>query len=270
MERSMIPNILSIAGSDPSGGAGIQADIKAISACGGYAMAAVTALTVQNTVGVRDVQMIAPDFIAAQILALRDDIRIDAVKIGMLGTAAIIEKVAQALEGLEVPIVLDPVMVAKGGDRLLQSDAVAALRALLPRASVITPNLPEAADLLGEAEASTLAAMEAQARALLALGVGAVVLKGGHLAGPVSPDLLAGIQGFTWLQGPRFATDKTHGTGCTLSSALATFLGRGLPMPHAVARAKAYVADAISGADMLDVGRGHGPTHHFHALKDKS
>ncbi len=263
----MIPNILSIAGSDPSGGAGIQADIKAISACGGYAMAAITALTVQNTCGVRDVQMMAPDFVSAQIRALRDDIRIDAVKIGMLGTAAIIESVAQALDGLAVPIVLDPVMVAKGGDRLLQADAVAALRALLPRASVITPNLPEAADLLGETEATTPKAMEAQARALQASGVEAVMLKGGHLGGAESPDLLASDQSLIWLPGPRHVTDKTHGTGCTLSSALATCLGHGLPMAQAVARAKAYIAAAIAGADALNVGRGHGPTHHFHKLK---
>ncbi len=266
----MIPNILSIAGSDPSGGAGIQADIKAISACGGYAMAVITALTVQNTCGVRDVQMMAPDFVAAQIDALRDDIRIDAVKIGMLGTAAIIESVARALEDLDAPIILDPVMVAKGGDRLLQADAVAALRAFLPRAQIMTPNLPEAADLLGATEARSAEAMEAQALALRALGAGAALLKGGHLGGQDSPDLLADAEGLLWLPAPRHATDKTHGTGCTLSSALATFLGHGLPMPQAVARAKAYVAAAISAADLLDVGRGHGPTHHFHNVKDQS
>ena len=165
----MIPNILSIAGSDPSGGAGIQADIKAISACGGYAMAAITALTVQNTCGVRGVQMVDPGFVADQIQALRDDIRIDAVKIGMLGTSDIIEAVAAVLHGLDAPIVLDPVMVAKGGDRLLQAEAVEALRQFLPHATVITPNLPEAADLLRQPEASSREMMEAQARELLAL-----------------------------------------------------------------------------------------------------
>lgn len=266
----MIPNILSIAGSDPSGGAGIQADIKAISACGGYAMAAVTALTVQNTCGVRDVSMVAPGFVADQIRALRDDIRIDAVKIGMLGTAAIVEAVMAALDGLDAPVVLDPVMVAKGGDRLLQADAVAALRALLPRATVITPNLPEAADLLGQPEATTPSAMEAQARALLALGPGAALLKGGHLAGADSPDLLAQDDAPLWLPGPRHATQKTHGTGCTLSSALATGLGFGLPLAQAARQAKAYVAAAIAQADALDVGQGHGPTHHFHILKGQS
>lgn len=262
----MIPNILSIAGSDPSGGAGIQADIKAISACGGYAMAVVTALTAQNTQGVSGVQMVAPEFVAAQIAALRADIRIDAVKIGMLGTAPVIRAVADALHGLDVPIVLDPVMVAKGGDRLLQAEAVAALRAVLPIARIITPNLPEAADLLALPEATTPAGMETQARALLALGPQAVLLKGGHLPGDDCPDLLAQEGRQIWLPGARQATRKTHGTGCTLSSALATFLGHGQPPDKAAAQAKAYVAGAIAGADALQVGQGHGPTHHFHAL----
>lgn len=262
----MIPNILSIAGSDPSGGAGVQADIKAISANGGYAMAAITALTAQNTQGVFGVQMIAPEFVAAQIAALRADIRIDAVKIGMLGTEPIIQAVAEALSGLAVPIVLDPVMVAKSGDRLLQAAAVAALRTALPIATVITPNLPEAADLLGVPEAVSRPQMEVQAQALLALGAQAVLLKGGHLPGDDCADLLVSATALTWLSGPRYATRKTHGTGCTLSSALATFLGHGLPLPEAAARAKTYVARAIATADTLTVGTGHGPTHHFHAL----
>ena len=179
----MIPNILSIAGSDPSGGAGIQADIKAISANGGYAMAAITALTAQNTQGVQGVHMVPPEFVAAQIAALRADIRIDAVKIGMLGSAQMIAAVRDAVAGLGVPVVLDPVMVAKGGDRLLQTEAVAALRAALPMASVLTPNLPEAADLLDRPEATDRDQIEDQAKALLALGPGAVLLKGGHSAG---------------------------------------------------------------------------------------
>ncbi|KAF0171191.1 MAG: thiD2 [Rhodobacteraceae bacterium] len=266
----MIPNILSIAGSDPSGGAGIQADIKAISANGGYAMAAITALTAQNTQGVTGVQMIAPDFVAAQIAAIRADIRVDAVKIGMLGTAAIIRAVLEGLSGLTVPIVLDPVMVAKSGDRLLQAEAVAALRAALPIASIITPNLPEAADLLGVPEATTRAEMQAQGQALLALGVQAVLLKGGHLPGEDCPDLLASAAGVTWLPGTRHATRKTHGTGCTLSSALATHLGLGLPLLQAADQAKAYVARAIATADALTVGMGHGPTHHFHAISKGS
>ncbi|ARU02294.1 bifunctional hydroxymethylpyrimidine kinase/phosphomethylpyrimidine kinase [Yoonia vestfoldensis] len=261
----MIPNILSIAGSDPSGGAGIQADIKAISANGGYAMAAITALTAQNTQAVTAVQMIAPDMVAAQIAAIRADIRIDAVKIGMLGDAAIIRAVSDALQGVDAPIVLDPVMVAKSGDRLLQAEAVTALRAMLPLAAVITPNLPEAADLLDQPEASTRDQMPAQALALLALGPRAVLLKGGHLAGDDCPDLLADAGGMTWLAGMRHGTRNTHGTGCTLSSALATFLGRGLPLAQAAEQAKAFVARAIAGADALSVGLGHGPTHHFHA-----
>jgi hydroxymethylpyrimidine/phosphomethylpyrimidine kinase len=265
----MIPNILSIAGSDPSGGAGIQADIKAISAGGGYAMAALTALTAQNTRGVAGVALVAPDMVRAQIAAIREDIRIDAVKIGMLGSAEIVAAVAEALAGIEAPVVLDPVMVAKGGDRLLAADAVAALgERLLPRAAVITPNLPEAADLLGEAAAADLAGMERQAHALRARGAGAVLLKGGHLGGAESPDLLATGAGTVRLEGARHPTRNTHGTGCTLSSALATALGAGLPLPDAARRAKAYTAAAIARADALEVGGGHGPVHHFHALPD--
>ncbi|MDT8857785.1 bifunctional hydroxymethylpyrimidine kinase/phosphomethylpyrimidine kinase [Paracoccaceae bacterium Fryx2] len=262
----MIPNILSIAGSDPSGGAGIQADIKAISANGGYAMAVITALTAQNTQGVTAVQMVAPDFVAAQIAAIRADIRVDAVKIGMLGDTGIIGAVVAGLSGLTAPVVLDPVMVAKGGDRLLLAEAVFALRAALPMAAIITPNLPEAADLLGIPEATTRDEMERQAHALLALGAKAVLLKGGHLLGDDCPDLLADAAGQTWLTGSRVATRKTHGTGCTLSSALATYLGIGVPLPEAAARAKVYVARAIATADALTVGTGHGPTHHFHDL----
>jgi len=263
----MIPNILSIAGSDPSGGAGIQADLKAISANGGYGMAAITALTAQNTQGVRAVTLIEPEIVATQIAAIRDDIRIDAVKIGMLGSAAIIEAVAEALSGLTAPVVLDPVMVAKGGDRLLAAEAVAALRdRLLPLASVITPNLPEAADLLGADMATDRPGMAMQAKALLALGPSAALLKGGHLKGDDSPDLLLTLEGPHWVEGTRHVTRNTHGTGCTLSSALATQLGHGLPLPEAVARAKSYIAEAIARSGDLSVGSGHGPVHHFHAF----
>lgn len=262
----MIPNILAIAGSDPSGGAGVQADIKAVSACGGYAMAAVTALTAQNTRGVTAVRMVEPEMVAAQIAAIRADIRIDAVKIGMLGEAAIIAAVVESLKGLDAPVVLDPVMVAKSGDRLLRAEAVAALRAALPVARAITPNLPEAADLLDAPEAASRAEMEGQARALLALGPQAVLLKGGHLPAEDCPDLLAEGDRLIWLPGPRRSARRTHGTGCTLSSALATFLGHGLPLERAAAMAKAYVAHAIEAADALSVGGGCGPTHHFHAF----
>jgi hydroxymethylpyrimidine/phosphomethylpyrimidine kinase len=262
-----VANILSIAGSDPSGGAGIQADLKAISANGGYGMAVVTGLTAQNTQGVQGVELVAPTFVAAQIKSIRDDIRVDAVKIGMLGTAEIIEAVAEALEGLEAPVVLDPVMVAKGGDRLLQAEAVAALRdRVLPRATVITPNLPEAADLLGESEAGDLENMERQARALSDLGARAVLLKGGHMGDAVAVDLLCAGEGMTRLRAPRHQTRNTHGTGCTLSSALATWLGRGLDLSEAAAKAKDYIGGAIGAADDLQVGQGHGPVHHFHAM----
>ena len=262
----MIPNILSIAGSDPSGGAGIQADIKAISANGGYAMAVITGLTVQNTRGVQAVQLVDPAMITAQIDALRDDIRIDAVKIGMLGNADIIAAVARALEGLGAPIVLDPVMVAKGGDRLLHSDAVAALRQhLLPRAALITPNLPEAADLLGLPEAEDEATMQDHAERLMRHGAQAVLMKGGHLPGGASPDLLMTESNATWLRAARIDSANTHGTGCTLSSAIAARLGSGIALPDAVAQAKSYITGAIAGAGRLSVGHGHGPTHHFHA-----
>ncbi|MEM7728787.1 MAG: bifunctional hydroxymethylpyrimidine kinase/phosphomethylpyrimidine kinase [Pseudomonadota bacterium] len=264
----MIPNVLSIAGSDPSGGAGIQADLKAISANGAYALAAITALTAQNTRGVASVEMVSNAMIAAQIAAIRDDIRIDAVKIGMLGDVATVATVADALDGLDAPIVLDPVMVAKGGDRLLAADAVAALRdRLLPCAAVLTPNLPEAADLLGEPEATDLAGMRKQGTALLTLGCAAVLMKGGHRAGDAT-DLLLTQNGETELPGARVATKNTHGTGCTLASAIAAQIALGHPLPEAARRAKAYVARAIAAADNLSVGRGHGPTHHFHAMQE--
>ncbi len=261
----MIPNILSIAGSDPSGGAGIQADIKSISANGGYAMAAITGLTAQNTRGVQAVQLVDADMVTAQIVAIREDIRIDAVKIGMLGSDAIINAVAEALAGLDTPIVLDPVMVAKGGDRLLEAAAVAALRQrLVPRVALITPNLPEAADLLGVSEATTEEEMQDHAAQLMALGAQAVLLKGGHLPGADSPDLLVTDAGATWLRAARIAGSNTHGTGCTLSAAIATHLGHGQDMEQAVVASKTYVTGAIAGASRLSVGHGHGPTHHFH------
>lgn len=261
----MIPNVLSIAGSDPSGGAGVQADIKTISANGGYAMAVITALTAQNTQGVFAVEMVSTAMIVAQLTALRTDIRIDAIKIGMLGTSEIIQAVEKALHGYCAPIILDPVMVAKSGDRLLAAEASFALRKLLPMARVITPNLPEAADLLGCQEATTRAQMQDQACSLLAMGAGAVLLKGGHLPGDTCPDVLVEPTCLTWFDGPRQTTTQTHGTGCTLSSALATFISLGLPLPDATRRAKAYVRDAIAWASVLSVGHGHGPTHHFHA-----
>ena len=261
----MIPAILSIAGSDPSGGAGIQADIKAISANGGYAMAALTALTAQNTTGVFGIETLAPDFVAQQITTVFDDIRVDAVKIGMIANTAIAARVAQTLTERAAPfIVLDPVMVAKGGDRLLDAEAVLTMRThLLPLASVLTPNLPEAAILLGEAEITRPEDMPALAERLRALGPRAVLLKGGHLRGQGSPDYLMTEAGGTWLEGARIATGNTHGTGCTLSSALATQLALTGDVLEAARAAKAYVTRAIAGADDLDIGKGHGPLHHF-------
>lgn len=264
----MIPNILSIAGSDPSGGAGIQADIKAISANGGYAMAALTALTVQNTCGVQGVQLVPPAFVSAQIRAVVEDIRIDAVKIGMLGTAEIARAVARTLEGFPNWIVIDPVMVAKGGDRLLAAEAVSALRDMLPLCSILTPNLPESADLLGRPEAKTRTEMLAQAQALMQLGPKAIFLKGGHLVCDDSPDLFLDANGrVEWLNAPRTLTRNTHGTGCTLSSALATHLALTGDPFTACQNAKAYVTRAIAAADGLTVGHGHGPTDHFPMLR---
>ena len=267
MELPMIPNILSIAGSDPSGGAGIQADIKTISANGGYAMAVITALTAQNTLGVQAVETVNHAIVRAQIQSIRADIRINAIKIGMLGTVEGIKAVSDVLSGLDIPIVLDPVMVAKGGSRLLSQDAVVALRdTLVPRATILTPNLPEAAELLNLPQAKSREDMMVQAEALLVMGPGAVFLKGGHLAGDQSPDLFFTSEVFEWLEGSRCATTNTHGTGCTLSSALATQLGIGHSLITACALAKSYVTGAISTAGMLSVGNGHGPVHHYYGF----
>ena len=225
----MIPNVLSIAGSDPSGGAGIQADIKAISANGAFAMTAITALTAQNTQGVSGIHLVPPPFVQEQIAAIFADIRVDAIKIGMIANGDIAAIVAQSLQRhSDVPIVLDPVMIAKGGAPLLEPDAVDTLRgALLPMASVLTPNLPEAAHLLGTDIASTRQEMAEQGRALCALGPKAVLMKGGHLDGPDSPDCLVRADAVTWFDTQRTDTANTHGTGCTLSSALAAQLGQG-------------------------------------------
>lgn len=267
----MIANALSVAGSDPSGGAGVQADLKTFAANGVYGMAAITALTAQNTRGVTGVHLVPPEVVAAQIAAVRADVPVHGVKIGMIATAEIAGAVAGALAGIGAPVVLDPVMVAKGGDRLLAEAAVAALVArLLPLATVLTPNLPEAEALLAAAgrgaRIASRADMPEAARALRALGPRAVLLKGGHLGGAESPDLLLWEGGELWLEGRRVETRNTHGTGCTLSSALAARLARGEPTPEAARGAKTYVAGAIAAADRLDAGGGHGPLHHFHAL----
>lgn len=269
-EPKRIANVLTIAGLDPSGGAGILADVKAMSACGTYGMAVVAALTAQNTCGVSGWQPVAPDFVRAQIDAIFEDIRVDAVKIGMLGTPEVIDAVAEALERHRPPfVVLDPVMVAKGGDRLLAKEAESALcERLLPLTTVITPNLPEAAVLAGEAEIRERGEMPALARKLLErLAPDAwVYLKGGHLTESESPDLLLSCETSLTFEAPRIATKNTHGTGCTLSAAIAAQLGRGESVPEAVRKAKAYVYEAIAHADELGVGHGHGPTNHFATL----
>ncbi|SDZ47842.1 hydroxymethylpyrimidine kinase /phosphomethylpyrimidine kinase [Jannaschia faecimaris] len=260
----MIANVLSIAGSDPSGGAGIQADLKSIAANGAYGMAVLTALTAQNTQGVSGVHRVPPAFVADQIKAVFDDVRVDAVKIGMILDAEIAGSVADALSGLDVVIVLDPVMIAKGGASLLNPEAVAVLRdRLLPLATVLTPNLPEAAALLGAEVAEVREEMAAQGRALRTLGPEHVLMKGGHGAGAESSDCLVSDCGVTWFDAPRIATKNTHGTGCSLSAALAAQLGQGRKPQEAVRRAKAFITDAIAGADDLTVGSGHGPIHHF-------
>ncbi len=269
-EPKRIANVLTIAGLDPSGGAGILADVKAMSACGTYGMAVVAALTAQNTCGVSGWQPVAPDFVRAQIDAIFEDIRVDAVKIGMLGTPEVIDAVAEALERHRPPfVVLDPVMVAKGGDRLLAKEAESALcERLLPLTTVITPNLPEAAVLAGEAEIRERGEMPALARKLLErLAPDAwVYLKGGHLTESESPDLLLSRETSLTFEAPRISTKNTHGTGCTLSAAIAAQLGRGESVPEAVRKAKAYVYEAIAHADELGVGHGHGPTNHFATL----
>ncbi|MEZ5866214.1 MAG: bifunctional hydroxymethylpyrimidine kinase/phosphomethylpyrimidine kinase [Geminicoccaceae bacterium] len=267
----MTATALTIAGSDSGGGAGIQADLKTFSALGVFGTSAITALTAQNTQAVTGILAVEPAFVAAQIDAVFADIRVDAVKIGMLGGPEVIAAVAARLRHWRPRwIVLDPVMVAKSGDRLLAEAAVAALRdQLLPLASLLTPNLPEAGDLLGEPPVTERRRMPAVAARLQHLGPANVLLKGGHLGGEESPDVLLHGGEVLWQGGGRVATTNTHGTGCTLSAAIAAFLARGRPLPEAVASAKRYLTGAIRAADGLGIGHGHGPVHHFFELWPK-
>jgi hydroxymethylpyrimidine/phosphomethylpyrimidine kinase len=262
----MTPIAVTIAGSDSSGGAGVQADLKTFSALGVYGASVVTALTAQNTTGVSAIHDVPPDFIAAQMDAVFADLDVRAVKIGMLSQAAVIETVAQRLEHWRAAnIVLDPVMVATSGDRLLKPDAIDVLkRVLIPRALVITPNLPEAAALLDAPLAQSEAEMRAQGERLLALGARAVLIKGGHGEGAESVDFLVEATSTTRLATARIATKNTHGTGCTLSSAIAVGLARGLKLAPAVEAAKVFVSAAISASERVQIGHGHGPVHHFH------
>ena len=263
----MIANVLTIAGSDSGGGAGIQADLKTFSALGTYGCSVITALTAQNTRAVTAIHEVPAEFVRAQLDAVFDDIAIAAVKIGMLASSAIVEAVAAGLERHGAPnVVLDPVMVAKSGDRLLRPDAVSALKErLLPLSTLITPNLPEAGDLLGLEEPEDEAGMIAAAAGLRALGPRAVLVKGGHMEEADSIDILDDGGEPLTLVAPRVATANTHGTGCTLSAAIAALLGQGMELRRAVRDAKAYLTQAIAAADRLEVGHGHGPVHHFHA-----
>jgi len=266
-----IPIALTIAGSDSGGGAGIQADIKAFSACGVYGASVITALTAQNTRGVTGIHEVPPDFVTAQIDAVFSDLAIKAVKIGMVSQREVIEAIVAGLDRWSPPhVVVDPVMVATSGDRLLVADALDALRRLLiPRATIITPNLPEAAALLDAPVAVSEAEIAKQGEQLLALGCAAVLIKGGHGDGPESTDYLCRRGGVVRLAAPRIATRNTHGTGCTLSSAIAAGLAKGLSLEEAVREAKAYISAAIAAADRLQVGHGHGPVHHFYAFEPR-
>jgi len=260
------PVALTIAGSDSSGGAGIQADLKTFAALSVYGASAITALTAQNTRGVSAIHPVPPDFVTAQLEAVFADLAVGAVKTGMLGGRATIEAIAAAFKRFAPPfVVVDPVMVATSGDRLLPADAVDALRTrLIPLAAILTPNLPEAAVLLSEPLATSDAAIESQGRRLLSLGCSHVLIKGGHGHGSESIDYLISANATVPLAGPRLATQNTHGTGCSLSAAIAAGLARGEDMETAVRNAKAFISAAIAAADRFAVGHGHGPVHHFH------
>ena len=261
-----IPNVLTIAGSDSGGGAGIQADLKAFSALGAYGASVITALTAQNTRGVTAIHTPDPAFVTAQLDAVFDDIRIDAVKIGMLANASIVRAVADALRRHQPKhVVLDTVMISKSNHALLAPEAVDAVRSeLLPLADLLTPNLPEAAALLGTSSATDEAAMVDQGEALRRLGARAVLMKGGHLAAADSPDWLIQESGTMRLAGPRVPVKNTHGTGCSLSSAIAALIPQRDDLASAVADAKAWLTGALEQSGRLDVGHGVGPVHHFY------
>jgi len=262
---------VTIAGSDSGGGAGIQADLKTFSALGVYGASVITALTAQNTLGVTGIHNPPADFVTAQMDAVFPDLAVNATKIGMLSVPATIEAVADGLKRHETgPVVLDPVMVAASGDPLLAQEAVSLLvELLLPLSAVITPNLHEAAHILNSTPAEGRDDMLDQAQRLRGLGARSVLLKGGHGSGSESTDLFLSEEGAEWLSAPRHETQNTHGTGCSLSSAIAANLAKGLSLIAAVREAKTYITDAIRAADRLEIGAGHGPVHHFHAIWDK-
>ena len=268
MSLPRFPIALTIAGSDSSGGAGIQADLKTFTALGTYGASVLTAITAQNTTGVQAVEVLPAAFVLAQMASVLDDLDVRAIKTGMLANTAIVQAVAGRLRGISIPVVVDPVMVATSGDSLISEDAIAAVRSdLVPLATLITPNLPEAACLLGCRQARDEAEMTTQAMALLRLGCRAVLVKGGHGAGDEAVDMLCDASGVTRLARPRIATRNTHGTGCTLSAAIAAGMARGVPLGVAVAQAKDYLWMALQTADALGVGRGSGPVNHMHGLE---
>src|SRR4051794_13937398 len=260
------PIALTIAGSDSSGGAGIQADLKTFAALGVFGASVVTALTAQNTQGVSGIYQVSPQFVTAQIDAVFSDLAVGAVKIGMVAQVENIDAIVAGLKGWSPRlVVLDPVMVAPSGDRLLAAEAVDALPTrLIPLAAVTPPNLPEAAALLDQPVAASEAAIEDQGKRLLAMGCQAVLIKGGHGEGAESIDYLLDANSSIALAAPRIATRNTHGTGCSLSSAIAAGLAKGESLQAAVRHAKAWVSAAIAAADRFSVGHGHGPIHHFH------
>jgi hydroxymethylpyrimidine/phosphomethylpyrimidine kinase len=263
-----VPIALTIAGSDSSGGAGIQADLKTFAAFGVYGASVITALTAQNTSGVHGVHPVPPAFVAAQLDAVFDDLDVKAVKIGMVAELSIVEAIAEALSRRKPEhVVLDPVMVATSGDRLLSPEAVEGLRKnLIPKATLLTPNLPEAAALLNESIASDEGEIGRQGKRLLAMGAPAVLIKGGHGQGSESIDYLFQGAEVIALPARRLATGNTHGTGCSLSSAIAAGLAKGETLQGAVRHAKAWITKAIAAADRLSIGKGRGPIHHFHAF----
>lgn len=264
-----VPIALSIAGSDSSGGAGIQADLKTFSAFGAYGAAVLTALTAQNTRGVQGVEPVRPEFVAQQIDSVLADLRVGAVKTGMLASASIVSAVAGRLARAQpMPLVVDPVMVATSGDRLLQPDAIAAMtRELLPLATLVTPNIPEAAVMLGTPPAASEQDMATQCRALLNFGSRAVLLKGGHTLGAEAVDLLCDGDRVVRIAGPRIATGNTHGTGCTLSAAICALLAGGIDLETAVRRAKTYITAALEAGAQWQIGSGSGPVDHLYALR---
>jgi hydroxymethylpyrimidine/phosphomethylpyrimidine kinase len=262
-----VPIALTIAGSDSGGGAGIQADLKTFAALGVYGCSAITSLTAQNTLGVQGVLPIAPDFIQAQIQSVLSDIGVGAIKTGMLATADIISAVVDSVVvfGPETPLIVDPVMVATSGDRLLAETAIQILiDKLIPRACLLTPNLIEAAVLLGKPVAKNITEMQMQAEALMLMGAKSVLMKGGHTDGENATDILLTSDGFEAFSSPRVITKNTHGTGCTLAAAITAGLAYKLSLRDAVAQAKDYLYQALLHSNKLSIGKGSGPVHHFH------